>query len=280
MKKEEIIHYYDVCEIDYRLLWDLNHSCAMHAGYWDNQTKSLREALKRENEVLAEMAKIKQGDYILDAGCGVGGSSIFLAQNYGCNVVGITLSEKQAQSASQNAFNAGVQDKTSFQVMDFTATQFPMHTFDVVWGIESVCHTIDKSLFVKEANRILKPGGRLILADGFTRNPPKTIKDQKQMECWLKGWGVENLDNPEVFKNHLKREGFENIVFSDITKNVIPSSRRLYWYSWPAIPLSKVGEWIGRRLPSQTANLYSAKSQYQTLKKGLWQYGIFYAIKP
>jgi cyclopropane fatty-acyl-phospholipid synthase-like methyltransferase len=279
MQKDHIVQYYDTCETDYRLWWDLDHSYAMHAGYWDSHTRSLREALKRENEILAEMASIKRGESILDAGCGVGGSAIFLAKRYECQVTGITLSHKQAQTAAFKAAREGVQDRTMFKVMDYTCTNFSPDTFDVVWGIESVCHASDKRLFIKEAARILKPGGRLIVADGFAKKQPCTLQDKVKMECWLRGWGVQTLDQPQTFEASLKVEGFDNICFTDITKHVIPSSRRLYWVSWPAIPLSKLGEWLGMRVRLQTANLLSARSQYQTLKKGLWCYGIFYAKK-
>jgi cyclopropane fatty-acyl-phospholipid synthase-like methyltransferase len=279
MQKEQIVNYYDTCETDYRLLWDLDHSHAMHAGYWDTHTRSLRDALRRENEVLAEIANIKKGEHILDAGCGVGGSAIFLAQTYDCHVIGITLSAKQAQTATDKASQLGLQDMTTFKVMDYTCTDFPSQTFDVVWGMESICHASDKRLFIKEAARLLKPAGRLIVADGFAKKPPRNLKDQEQMDCWLKGWGVQALDQVEMFENSLKSEGFKNIFFRDITMHVLPSSRRLYWYSWPAVPLSKIGEWLGWRLPSQTANLHSARCQYQTLKKELWQYGIFYSEK-
>lgn len=279
MQKEQIIEYYDTCESDYRWLWDLDHSHAMHAGYWDSKTRSLREALRRENEILADMAEIKSGERVLDAGCGVGGSAIFLAQTCNCQAIGITLSAKQARTAAQKAAQAGVQDKAIFKVMDFTCTDFPSQSFDVVWGIESVCHANDKRLFIKEAWRLLKPGGRLIVADGFAKQQPSNLQDQFRMECWLKGWGVQTLDQAGTFETSLKNEGFENVQFSDITAHVMPSSRRLYWYSLPAVLLSKLGEWLGWRLPTQTANLYSARCQYQTLKKDLWQYGIFYAKK-
>lgn len=279
MQKEEIVHYYDTCETDYRLLWDLDHSHAMHAGYWDHQTRSLRDALKRENEVLAEIAQIKRGEKILDAGCGVGGSSIFLAQTYACQVEGITLSAKQVETATRKAIQIGLHQHLNFQVMDYTCTHFPEATFDVVWGIESICHASDKRLFIQEAHRVLKPGGRLIVADGFAKQQPFTPREQAKMECWLKGWGVKALDPVETFEAGLKEANFEKIRFYDITPHVLPSSRRLYWYSLPAIPLSKIGERLGWRLPSQTANLYSARCQYQTLKRGFWQYGIFYAQK-
>lgn len=275
MQKEQIIDYYETCESDYRLLWDLDHSQAMHAGYWDEHTRSLRDALRRENEILAAIAHIKQGEKVLDAGCGVGGSSIFLAQTYACQVMGITLSTKQVQTARTNAVRAGVDRLVAFEVNDYTCTNLPAESFDVVWALESVCHASDKRLFIKEAQRLLKPRGRLLVADGFIKTTPEC----KQMKEWLHGWRVQTLDQASTFETNLREEGFENISFRDITKHVMPSSRRLYWYSWPAIPLSKIAEWIGWRTPDQTANLSSACTQYKALKKGLWHYGIFCAHK-
>ena len=96
-KTNEIIQYYNTCESDYRMFWDLDRSMAMHAGFWDETTRTLTDALKRENEILAEYAQIKSHEKVLDAGCGVGGSSIFLAQHYGCKVTGITLSAHQVE---------------------------------------------------------------------------------------------------------------------------------------------------------------------------------------
>ena len=279
MYSDQIVHYYETCEEDYRLFWDLAHSHAMHAGYWDETTKTLREALQRENEILAERAQIKSSDHVLDAGCGIGGSSLYLAQNYHCQVTGITLSQKQVETAQKLAQQKGLENQVHFEVMDYTHTTFPDHSFDVVWGVESICHTLNKRLFIKEAFRLLKPKGRLIVADGFAKQAVYSAKDQVKMDAWLQGWGVSTLAQASYFERDLQEEGFTPIHFEDITTHVIPSSRRLYWISWPAWPLSKIGEWLNWRQPSQTANIYGARCQYLTLKKGLWQYGIFYAEK-
>lgn len=80
----------------------------MHFGYWDEKVKIFSQSLERENEILADKAKIKSSDVVLDAGCGVGGSSILLAKKFGCKVIGITLSERQAEQATRNAERNGV----------------------------------------------------------------------------------------------------------------------------------------------------------------------------
>lgn len=277
--KETIIDYYDSCEIDYRLFWDLNTSMAMHAGYWDSTTKTLRDALKRENEVLAEMAAIKSTDRVLDAGCGVGGSSLFLAKTIGCQTTGITLSKKQAQTAAQKAAKQQLSSKCNFQVMDFCNTTFANNTFDVVWAIESFCHAPCKESVVREAFRVLKPGGRLIVADGFQLKPHLNDAEHISMQTWIRGWGCDHLESVESFEGALKKAHFEAIRFVDITSNVMPSSKRLYYISIPALVLSKIGEWLRLRTKIQTENIRAAYAQYHTLKKQIWHYGIFTAVK-
>ena len=99
--ENDIVNYYEQCQVDYEIVWHLNSQMCMHYGYWDEATPTLRSALRNMNAKLAEFAEIKTGEKILDAGCGVGGSSIFLARNFGCEVEGITLSKQQANYATQ-----------------------------------------------------------------------------------------------------------------------------------------------------------------------------------
>lgn len=278
-RKQRIIQYYDTCEHHYRHFWDLDRSLAMHAGFWDKTTKSLHEALQNENEILASIAKIKSHDFVLDAGCGVGGSSIYLAEHFGCTVVGITLSEKQAQSAQQHALNHDLAPSPTFLVRDYIDTGFTKESFDVVWAIESVCHAEDKSLFVKEAHRILKPGGRLIVADGFNARNSYTKKEKRLLDKAMHGWAVDSMESIPNFENHLNKMGFRNIVVQDATHYVLPSSRRLFFYSFPAIPLYKLGELLGWNSPVETKDFVGAHYQYWAIKKQLCKYIIFYAEK-
>jgi tocopherol O-methyltransferase len=278
-RSNKIIEYYNTCESDYRMFWDLDHSMAMHAGFWDHQTASLSQALARENEVLAEFAEIQVNEKVLDAGCGIGGSSLFLAKNYGCQVMGITLSEHQVEVAKANAKNHGVDGLVNFETMDFCHTTFPDASFDVIWGIESVCHAEKKLSFVQEAYRLLKEGGRLIVADGFATKSMYSQQQFFEMSQWLNNWGVESLDTQKVFEHHLTSSGFFDVVYRNATANIMPSSKRLYHLSFPIVIISKVGEWLGIRKKIQTNNIWAAFYQYTTLQKELWEYGIFCARK-
>jgi cyclopropane fatty-acyl-phospholipid synthase-like methyltransferase len=279
ISKKQIINYYDSTEIDYKLIWNLRKSLALHFGYWDDKVKNFQQALERENEILAKIANIKRSDVVLDAGCGVGGSSIFLAKKFGCKVIGITLSQKQADMAAKNSQRNGVASNTEFIVMDFENMTFPDRKFDVVLGIESICHANSKRKFIENSYRILKQNGRLIIADGFANRNNFTDEEKNIMRKWLSGWGVNFLETREKFETFSSKIGFQKTLFTDITENVIPSSKRLYKYSFPAMFFGKIAEFLKLRTKTQTGNIIAARYQYIALLKGLWKYGIFYAEK-
>src|SRR5215510_14826204 len=100
---KNIVDYYAATENAYKDSWDLNNSLAIHYGYWDEKIKNFPQSLLRMNEVMMESAKIKPTDKVLDAGCGIGGSSIFLAEKIKCDVTGISLSERQIDHARKIA---------------------------------------------------------------------------------------------------------------------------------------------------------------------------------
>ncbi len=276
--REDIIDYYDNCEVDYRLLWRLDRCLALHYGYWDETTESVSEALIRENQILAQRAAITPDDRVLDAGCGVGGSAIWLANEVGCSVTGITLSEHQVEESRKNAEERKVAEKTEFQVADYTATGFDDASFDVVWAVESVCHAENKQDFIDEAFRVLKPGGRLILADFFATKKPFNEEEQKLMDDWLSGWSVKAVAYTPDFHSGLETVGFSDIDYQDATENVRRSAKELYDYSMVVKKISETAT-LGRT-ERQDANVRAVHCQYPALEKGLWSYGIFLARKP
>jgi MPBQ/MSBQ methyltransferase len=117
---------------------------------------------------------------VLDVGCGIGGTSRFLAKKFGdqAKVTGITLSPEQVKRATQlakdqNVFNA------EFKVMDALEMQFSANTFDLVWACESGEHMPDKKKYVEEMTRVLKPGGKIVIATWCQRDDINKPFDEK-----------------------------------------------------------------------------------------------------
>ncbi|MEO8146005.1 MAG: methyltransferase domain-containing protein [Bacteroidia bacterium] len=280
LNRQEIIDYYDHCQVDYELVWHLNTKMCMHYGYWDNDTANLREALVNMNKRVAVYAQVQQGDYVLDAGCGVGGSSIFLAKTFNCITKGITLSEKQVATCRDNAAKHGVSNQCSFEVQSYLATDFPDNTFDVVWGIESVCYAYDKADFLREAFRILKPGGRVIVADFFSSGVNEGTIESELMDKWTSTWAIKAYADEDEFWNKMNVTGFIACKKHDATSHVIKSIKRLYYSFFPGLPVTYISQALGMRNKIQTANTWSTYYQYKAFKKGLWKYLFYSAKKP
>src|ERR1700737_5540330 len=154
-----ISDYYDETWLDYRMLWLRPQNRAIHFGYCDEHTRTHAQSLLDMNRVLATHLGIRSGQRILDAGCGVGGSAIWLAKTYDVEVGGITPVASQVARAHRYAQEQGVADQVSFEQQDYTHTAFPDASFDVVWAMESLCHAPEKRLVLAEARRLLRPGG-------------------------------------------------------------------------------------------------------------------------
>jgi cyclopropane fatty-acyl-phospholipid synthase-like methyltransferase len=268
-----MITYYDETYLDYRLLWMNPATLALHFGFWDERTRTHAASLINMNRVLAARASLWPGERVLDAGCGVGGSAIWLAREFGVQVVGISLVPSQLARAHRFARQYGVSDRVIFEQQDFTHTTFPDNSFDVIWAVESVCHALDKSAFLAEAGRLLKPGGRLIMADWFRRRRPFDAEGETLLHDWLSGWAVPDLLTADEFTPAAAQAGFTHIRLDDVTAHVRPSLRRLYRLALIGYPAAMVLWALGLRNDVQLGNARSALRQYQALGRNLWFYG-------
>ncbi len=277
-KQDKIVKYYNYTQPFYRIFYH-GKSYGLHYGFWDENTKGLPEAILNTNKFLAQMAKIKKDDKILDAGCGVGGSAIWIAKNIGAQVTGITLSPRQLKKARELAREYGLEESLSFKVMDYTETAFEDSSFDVVWALESVCHAEDKKKFLREAHRLLKPGGRLIVSDGFLTRLPNAKSEQDKLQALLDGWVLPNLSSLESFERDLKELGFNNIKILDKTDRIMPTARKIRNKVRWGYPLA-VALWKLNLVPELIVkNNYAGLLQYDLFQGGLMSYNVFYAEK-
>jgi tocopherol O-methyltransferase len=148
-------------------LWEQVWGEHMHHGYYGPTGKEKKDRRQAQIDLIEELLKwsgIEQAKEILDVGCGIGGSSLYLAQKFNARAVGITLSPVQASRATERAQEAGLASEVQFQVADALDMPFADDTFDFVWSMESGEHMPDKAKFLHECYRVLKPGGTFLMA--------------------------------------------------------------------------------------------------------------------
>jgi len=275
----DVVAYFDESHADYRCFWDLDASRSLHIGYWDSRTWTLRQALARQNEVLAKFGGLRRGERVFDAGCGVGGSAIFLAQKYKSPVIGVTLSRRQREKAAANAAAAGV-DGVEFLCGDYGKTELPAESFDVVWALESTCYATDLGAFAREAHRLLKPGGRLLIADAYCTRAVYTVAERAALDKWLRSWAVPGIPSLEQASAAFRRAGFIQTRWADITRYVLPSARLLHAQAIAALPLGRVLHALGLRTEWQHRNLAGAYYQYEVCRRDLARYHMVCTYKP
>ncbi|WKJ91817.1 methyltransferase domain-containing protein [Methylomonas montana] len=272
--------HYDDCYNDYLVAWCNRDNLALHYGYWDDtKPYDQHQALLNKNQILYEKAGIQASDKILDAGCGIGGSTIWMAKQHGNQVTGITISAKQADYARQHAKRHGVAELVNFEVADFCATPFPDASFDVVWALESSCHALNKGDFLREAWRVLKPGGRIVVCDGFVLQRQFNAQQWQAVVTCLNGWAVPNLCARDEFTCLLEQQGFQAIVCHDINAQTQASVEHMYKVAKRLKPVQTISQWLGLRSKAQTANYLVGLAQHQLFTEKLTEYCIFTAQK-
>ena len=279
-RRADITRYYDQTWWDYRVLWAGRRDLAFHFGHHDATTRSHRDALDNTNRLLARAAGIRPGDRVLDTGCGVGGSSFWLAAHCAANVVGITCVGTQVTRARRLAATRGLSRPPIFLQADFMTTPFRGEAFDVVWVLESLCHSGDKRAFYREAARILRPSGRLVVAEYMLLGEPTDERGRQIVREWLDGWAMPDLASPAQHRAFALGAGLDDVVVEDATRRVAPSLRRLYRIAASTYPLALLARLLRMRSAVQHGNVIASLRQYQALRRGHWVYGVLSATKP
>ena len=280
MNHPTIEKYYDKTRFDYRYVWNSRNTHAIHFGFYDENNTHHAAAVANMNRKLADLASIKTGEKILDAGCGVGGSCIWLSQELDCDSVGVSLVESHLQDARKNIEKLSLEDKIQFLKADFCNIPLPDASFDVVWAIESQCHAVQKLDFYKEAFRLLKPGGRLVVADYFRISRPfDTEKDEKLLNDWLVRWAIKDLDTEGEHQQHAQQAGFRSLSIQNINPHVRRSLMNAYEHSAKWHGTAQLLNKLGIVSSVQVGNAYGTICQFKAWEKGLWYYGLLLAEK-
>jgi ubiquinone/menaquinone biosynthesis C-methylase UbiE len=220
--KQKIVAYYEeTTEKSYLANWS-SDALGLHYGLADETTASASEAIANNNRYLADALGIHDGMRVLDAGCGVGGTSIWMAREQGARMVGVTLEPNQAALGMQFARDRGVADRVELHVMDYMAMTFDSASFDAAFNLESLCHCADLPGYFAHLRSLLRSGAPYGCLDLFVgKGAPELVAEVRD------GWSMPNWQPAAVVVEALEGAGFEDVRLVDLTAQVRLTAERL-----------------------------------------------------
>src|SRR5574340_64275 len=159
---------------------------------------------------LGEKIFLKKESKVLDLACGIGTSTIFLAKEFGCNVTGLDLGQKNIKIAKTNSKNAEI-NKIDFQVGDAEKIKLESEIFDQIICECAFCLFPNKTKTSQEIFRVTKKGGMIGISDIVIRGDlPVMLKEALfQFICVLEA------KSEQEYEHYLQSAGFSNIQFYD-----------------------------------------------------------------
>ncbi|MDX2231994.1 MAG: methyltransferase domain-containing protein [Leptolyngbyaceae cyanobacterium bins.349] len=221
---QQIQEFYDASSGLWEQIWGEH----MHHGYYGADGSIRKERRQAQIDLIEELlswANVQQASEILDVGCGIGGSSLYLAAKFRAAATGITLSPTQAARATERARTAGLGAFTRFQVADALNMPFADDAFDFVWSLESGEHMPDKPKFMQELCRVLKPGGKLLMVTWCHRpidQRPLTKDEQQHLQEIYRVYCLPYVISLPEYEQIARSLPLQNIQTADWSSAVAP----------------------------------------------------------
>jgi len=226
---DPVVEFYEEAGRDY-LHWSRGFN--MHLGFYRPGLNPFdREAMLEQLnlEVAARLQISSDGvPMLIDLGCGVGAITRTIAKEKLNTIIkAVTIVPSQVKIATELNAREGLQERIEMLTADHTALPVDEHSADGVWAVESACYAAgaSKKGLVREMARVLKNGGRFVVADCFLKRPSTELNwlVKKCYSTVCQSWALPEMPVLEFFVDTLERHRFSDIVIEDISWRVAPS---------------------------------------------------------
>ncbi len=213
IQSRSVALHYDDLDHFYRQIWGEH----LHHGLWTEGNESVETAVRQLSHLVAKCAHVSAGQTVGDIGCGYGATSQLLADEYGANVIGVTISSAQYEIANQRSSARG---QLRFRLMDWLENDFEDESFDSLIAIESTEHMIDKERVFREAFRVLKKGGHFVICAWCSSEIPSSWQRKFLLEPICAEGRLPQLLSPGEYLNLGRLVGFKQNESDDLSKHV------------------------------------------------------------
>ncbi|KAK2017203.1 methyltransferase domain-containing protein [Colletotrichum eremochloae] len=294
--KDRIKLHYDLASDYYLSLWGEH----IHHGYWEDGSETKEQAQVKLIQLLLKLSSVGENSRVLDVGCGIGGTSRYLASTLGCSVTGITISTKQVEIAnrltkveaskesdkseaepdSDGFFHLG-RGKVRFIELDaekmgeFFAAEGG--SFDAVWISEALSHFPNKALFFENTFKVLKTGGKLALADWFKAEGISETDFANDIKPIEDGMLLPPLCTQQGYIDLAKDAGLSSVAGpKEISKDV----SRTWDITWSLIQNPSLWAFAFSQGRDGIAFLQSFRAMRRGYANGTFQYAVMAFEKP
>jgi SAM-dependent methyltransferase len=192
---------------------------SIHRAVWGPGVVTREQAFHYVEDLIAReigaLALDRAAD-VVDLGCGVGASLMYLAQQRDIVGTGLTLSPVQARHGAVRITALGLGDRIRIREGDFSALPADIDAADLAYAIESFVHGPSPERFFAEAARVLRPGGRLLVCDDV-RVGESSVTASRTIAQFTRGWRVNSLLRPAEWQHLAAQNGLTHVSTIDLT---------------------------------------------------------------
>lgn len=219
----KIAQYYDANTRKFLRFGGAGKTTAIHRAIWAPQVSNANEAFEFLNRLVADavapaLTSNSGQHHLLDLGCGVGGTAIYIAKALDVSVTGVTISQTQCLLAKAQANKKNLSEKVHFITADFGSLP-SLPVYDAAYAIESFVHARDAAAFMTMAASQLSVGGRLVICDDFIHAQTDATA-QRWIARFKRGWHLNNVLSVEHTCELAQRAGFRLLAQHDLSPHL------------------------------------------------------------
>ncbi|QDV70046.1 Demethylrebeccamycin-D-glucose O-methyltransferase [Rosistilla carotiformis] len=270
----DVSGHYDDLDVFYRQLWG-DH---LHHGYWHKGDETPLQATENLIHRIALPLELQPGARVCDVGCGYGATSRYLAEKYGFQMTGLTISSTQYEYAiaQPRATNS-----PTYLLRNWESNQLADGSFDGLVSIECIAHVPHKDVYFEEVARVLKPGGRACITAWLTAERSSPTAQRWLLEPICREGRLPSMGAASEYTQLAEAAGLRQVKYEDVTRQVRKTWAICVWRVVKFCFFSRAGwRFIFSSKSRHAIFLLSVARIWIAYATGAMKYGIFEFEKP